>query len=219
MTSISIQADLKPLHRALRDIGHKQVPFATALGLTKIAQAVQADERIQVDKTFDKATPFTENAFAVLPAKKIAPIAVVFAKDVQAQYLAPYVVGGDRSLGSKKGMLVPIGAATNQYGNLSKGTLARLKARPNVFVGSVRTRGGKVINGIWQRQPAPKSGRRSKSGNGQSKSSLKLLIEFEDTTPVRKRLDFEGRARSTIQRVAAREMSAALTKALATARR
>lgn len=231
LIAVNIKADLRPLHRAFLDIGHKQVPFATALALTRIAKAVQADEIGEIDRTFEKATKFTENAFAVQPAKKTAPIAVVFAKDIQEQYLEPYVVGGNRSLGTKKGMLVPIGAATNAFGNLSRGQLARLKAKPNVFVGSITFRKtGRTVSGVWQRGSTPRGARRKGNGEygtkgnsqnqvGGVRSTLKLLIEFADTTPVKKRLDFEGRARATIRRVARREFEAALSQALATARR
>lgn len=217
LIGLSIRADLKPLHRALIDVQVRQVPFATAVALTNLAKGAQALEADDIAHTFDHPTPFTRNAIAIQPATKSKPIAVVFPKAIAAEYLEPYIDGGNRSLGSKKGMLVPIGARTNQYGNLSKGQLARLKAKPGVFIGAVTTKGGRTIKGVWQRPAAPKRPR----GAGQPPPAghLKLLIEFADTTPVRKRLDFYGRIQRYVRANAAREFNAALSKALATARR
>lgn len=229
MIAVSVRGDMKAMQKAFVDLRGKQVPFATALALTTLAKGVQAAEADEIDKTFDKATPFTRNAIAIVPATKLKPVAVVFPKDVQAAYLAPYVAGGDRSLGSKKGMLVPIGAATNQYGNLNRGQLARIKGKPNVFVGAVTFRkSGKTVRGVWQRSAVKagerRDGERGTRGDSQGKvggvrSTLKLLVEFEDTTAVRKRFNFEGRARRYLRANTASAFNAAMTKALSTARR
>ncbi|WP_375382290.1 hypothetical protein [uncultured Sphingomonas sp.] len=206
---LAIKVDLRPAQRALGDIGG-QVAFASALGLTQLAAGVQVVEVEEEAKTFDKATPFTKNAFAKKPATKRDLVATVFVKDIQAGYVAPYVVGGDRSLGGKKGMLVPIGARTNQYGNLTKGALARLKDKPGVFIGKVQTKRG-LVSGVWQRTAAP---RRTKGAPVPGTAKLKLLIEFEDTTPVAKHLNFYGRARAYVARNARPVMEQALATAM-----
>lgn len=213
---IDIRADLKPLQRAFIALGAKQVPFASALALNALAKGVALQERVEIDKTFDTPTPFTENAYRIEAATKARPIALVAAKDIQAQYLEPYVVGGARFLGTKRGMLAPRGVTLNRYGNLTKGKLAALKSKPGVFIGSIRTRNGKTINGVWQRKTAPKGSRKAKTS--QPNGMLKLLIQFEDTTPAPKRLDFYGRAAAYLKVNAAREFDVALRRALATAR-
>lgn len=215
---IVIRADLKPLQRAFIALGAKQVPFATSLALNNLAKGVAAQERAEIDKTFKTPTPFTENAYRIEVATKARPIARVAAKDIQATYLEPYVVGGNRSLGTKRGMLAPRSVSLNQYGNLTKGKMASLKGKPGVFIGKVATRGGKVINGVWQRKAAGKAGRARKGAGARQAGSLKLLIQFEDTTPVTKRLDFFGRAQAYLAANAAREFDAALKQAFATAR-
>jgi hypothetical protein len=214
MFTIGIKADLKPLHRAMIDLGAKQVPFAMSLALNTLAKGVAADQVELIDETFDTPTPFTEKAYRIEVATKAKPIARVAAKDIQASYLEPYVIGGKRSLGTKRGMLAPRGVNLNQYGNLTKGTIGRLKGRPNVFVGAVKTRKGGTINGVWQRQPA----RRTSKGASPA-GPLKLLVQFEDTTPVPKRLPFEQRARAYLKRHAAAAFNDALRRALATSRR
>lgn len=207
MIGLGIKVDLRQAQRALGDTG-KQVAFATSLGLNALAKGVAADERATVDQTFKTPTPFTENAFRVVVATKSRPIATIAMKDIQAAYLAPYVKGGERFLGTKRGMLAPRAVGLNKYGNLTKGKMASLKAKRGVYIGPIKTKAGKTINGVWQRP----------TGN-QATGGLKLLIQFEDTTQVRKRLPFEQRARAYVARHAAREMNAALVKALAGARR
>ncbi|MDH4746859.1 hypothetical protein OMP43_22810 [Sphingomonas sp. CBMAI 2297] len=220
MITVNFKADLKPLHRALIDLQANQIPFALALGATRLAQGVVVEEADEIDKTFDNPTPFTKKSFAIVPATKKSPVAIVFPKDVQEAYLEPYIVGGNRSLGSKKAMLVPITARTNAYGNLSRNQLAALKGKPNVFVGTVHSRRtGKPISGVWQRTPAKRAPARKGAVSNAAPGKLKLLIAFEDTTPAPKRLDFYGRARRYISRNAAAVFSDALSQAIASARR
>jgi hypothetical protein len=209
MIVLNIKADLKPMQRAFAALGSKQVPFATAVALTSLAKGVQADEDAAIVETFDNPTPFTRKSFAIVPATKSKPVAVVFPKDIQEQYLEPYVLGGPRSLGSKKAMLVPISQRTNQYGNLPRTTVARLMAKPGVFKGSIVTKSGKRVSGIWQRPM---------SRGGTVKGGLKLLIEFKDTTAAPKHLDFFGRANHYLRANAPREFASAMRKALANAR-
>jgi hypothetical protein len=204
MIGIDIRGSLRPLQRTFIALGAKQVPFATSLALNALAKGVAADEAKLIDETFKSPTPFTEAAYRIEVATKSKPVARVAAKDIQAQYLKPYVVGGDRYLGTKRGMLAPRGVNLNQYGNLTKGKLQSLKGKKGVFIGTRKTRSGKVINGVWQRPT--------------SKGPLKLLIQFEDTTPAPKRLPFAERAQAYIRANAANEFDIALRRALATAR-
>lgn len=210
--SIDIRVDLKPLHKAMAALGARQIPFATALTLNALAKGVVAAEQSEVDQTFDTPTSFTEKAFRTEVATKSRPLARVAVKDIQAEYLRPYVVGGERSLGTKKGMLAPItgNVQLNAYGNLTKGKLKSLEAKRNVYIGPIVMRGGKRISGVWQR-PTPKRGKTAKG-------PLKLLIKFADTTPVKKRFDFYGVAQRYVRANAATEFTAALRRAMATQR-
>lgn len=222
MIVVNIRGDMKPLQKAFVDFHAKQAPFAMALALTQLAKGVQAEEQRAIKETFDNPTPFTVGGIAIKPATKKAPIATVYPRDIAETYLAPYVVGGDRSLGGKKGMLVPREVALNQYGNLKAGTLAALKAKPGVFIGSVRTKGGKTLNGVWQKTGTapPRSGsRRRGAAAAQPKAGLKLLIQFEDSTQAPKHFPFYERAQAYLKANTARTFEAAMRRALATRRR
>ncbi len=219
MVGISIKGDLSRLHRSMIALGAKQVPFAISLALNTLAKGVAADQAKLIDETFDTPTPFTEKAYRIEVATKSRPIAIVAAKDIQAQYLKPYVDGGDRFLGTKRGMIAPRSVGLNQYGNLTKGKLASLKGKRGVFVGPITTKAGKVINGVWQRPAAAKRGRKGRASGAQPRAGLKLLIQFEDTARVPKRLPFEKRARAYLARHARAAFDDALQRAFATARR
>lgn len=116
-------------------------------------------------------------------------------------------------------MLAPRGVGLNQYGNLTKGKLASLRGKRGVFIGPIKTKGGKVINGVWQRPISAKRPRGGRVAGAQPQRKLKLLIQFEDTKAVPKRLPFEQRARAHLSRHAASAFDTALRRAMATARR
>jgi len=230
LVGLSIQGNITSVKRGLSALQAKQIPFATSLALNELAKGVRDVERGLIDETFDSPTPFTQNAYRIEVATKAKPVAIVWAKDIQAQYLEPYVTGGDRFLGTKRGMLAPRSVGLNKYGNLTRGKLAALKGKANVFIGPVTFRNGRTVNGVWQRGATPRGGRtkgggeygtKGKNSNlvGGARTTLKLLIQFEDTTPAPKRLPFEARARQYLDRNARAVFEAALQRAIATSRR
>jgi hypothetical protein len=224
--SISVRGDFQAAARSLTGLEKKQVPFATATALTSLAKIAQAAEKKALPHVFDRPTPFTVNSIGVKGARKSTLEATVFVKDIAAAYLAPFEFGGPHKLiGSGKTWLNPKDRALlNQYGNLSKSALDRLKARPDVFVGTITTRSGEHIGGVWQR-PAPTKvvqtpgGRATKVRGANKTGHLKLLIRFGDAQPVRQHLDFGTRAEAVVKANVAAEFAKALAKALATAKR
>lgn len=230
MLSIDIRGDIKPLQKAFTDFQKKQVPFATALALTRLAQGVQGAEQDEIKKTFDTPTPFTVNGIAIKSATKASLTAVVYPKAIAAAYLAPYVVGGNRHLGKKQSMLVPINAKTNAFGNLPRNAITRFKGKPGVFVGSITfKKSGETVTGVWQRGETPR-GKRTKGGGeygtrgnnmnkiGGVRTTLKLLVEFEATTPVRKNLEFYGRANAYLRANVKKEFEKAFAESMKNAR-
>lgn len=175
----------------------RQIPFAAAQALTDVARQVAAAESAGLAATFDHPTPFTLKAFAVRGARKSTLTASVFAKDIQAAYLEPYLDGGVQVLGSKAAVLTPVKIGLNAYGNIPKGRIAALKGAGGAFVGLV---GGKY--GLWKR------GRRG----------LTLLVAFTAPKPVTKRLDYRHIAASVVAAALPRAFANALAKAIATAR-
>ncbi|WP_208856045.1 hypothetical protein [Chromobacterium subtsugae] len=203
-----------------------QLPFATAQALTVVAKTVQAAESKQIASKFKNPTPFTRNSVGVRAARKSNQEAMVFIKDQAARYLAPYESGGEHVLNSKA-LLNPKDIKKNAYGQLSRGTLARLRARPDIFIGKVKTRRG-IVDGVWQRPVDPRrvtllNGKRKKLRGlnevmDDKRGHLKLLIRFGDALPVDIHLGYHELAIAQVNRHFNREMGHALARALASAR-
>ena len=231
MFDISVQSNVNEISKKLGALAYKQVPFATATALTAIARLVQAGETRGLKETFKKASPFTMKSVRVIPARKSNLTATVFVMDKAAQYLDPYESGGVHRL-SGKALLNPKDIPLNQYGQLSKGVLAKLKARPDVFIGPVKTKKG-VINGVWQRPylrgaDATKglsvAMRKKLRGQGLQRRGanttghLKLLIRFGNALPVNQRLGYRDRATRIVNANFNREFGAAMARAIASAK-
>jgi hypothetical protein len=221
---ISLRSNMQEFTKKLDAFAQKQVPFASALALTSLARIVQKAETDALKADLDRPTPFTMKAFSVTAATKVSQTAVVFAKDVQAAYLAPVELGS-RQLVKKTALTMPIDIATNTYGNIPKGALQRLKGSPNVFIGKVKTKDG-LIGGVWQRVGGgtiivrgKKRGQRTdRLVDGKDTGSLKLLIRFTDPVNVKPKLHYRSRAATLIEANYQTEMSKALAKAMLTAK-
>ena len=202
--TLSVKVDTKDATRRLNAVQRKQVPFATAVAITRTADAVVRAEKRGTHKHFDRPTPFTEKAFTRIPARKRdTPIrGRVFAKDKQAAYLELQIYGGIRRP-KGRALLVPGKIELNRYGNIANKKIQKLLRKPNVFSGTV---GG--VPGIWQRY----TGRRSRNRRP------KLLVAYEPTTRYRPRFPFFRIAQTTTRRVFPRRFRVELARALRTAR-
>lgn len=203
MIRISIREDYRRMERILTDFERRQLPFATARALTQTVQLAKVEEERRLSTAFDRPTPFTQRAIAIVTASKSTLRAEVFVRPIQAGYLALPEAGGMRR--PKKAALVnPANTRLNQYGNIPYKALARLKRRRDVFVGKVGN-----VGGLWQR-PKPVKGKVGK---------LKLLMRFAGPQRVKRNPWFMP----VIHRVARQQwrplMREALAEALRTARR
>ncbi|RJF83443.1 hypothetical protein D3877_01870 [Azospirillum cavernae] len=235
MFDINVQADLKPLQTTLSDLAKKQIPFATARALTAVAKRVQGAEKEALSEVFDRPTLFTQRSIGVTAAKKADLTATVFVKDIAAQYLEPFETGGQHHLPpSKRGgtLFNPKAVDLNQYGNLPKGKLRRLAARPDTFVGTINFRSGQTVSGVWRRpkrdyrRADPKRGYwRDYGTKGKLRkvdgvlTGLKLLVRFGDALPVKQRLGYRERAKDVVRASLKAEFDKAMGAALATARK
>jgi len=121
---IDIRSDIKDLTDKLTRIQKKQIPFASALAVTRTAQDVRTDLYSNMLKIFDAPVSYTvpknikepknKGSLYLIPAdkKKKKIEAEVFVKNVSfgkgtpaLNYLAPHIEGGARKTkGSEKGM-------------------------------------------------------------------------------------------------------------------
>lgn len=225
MISISVRADVRQLQRSLEDFARRQLPFAKAQALNALARKhVVPGQRELLKRKLKDPTPFTLNAIGVKAATKADPTVVIFVKDITAAYLEPFEFSGMHKLiGKGVTWLNPKHIQLNAYGNIPSGTLRRLKARGDVFIGQVKTKAG-WVNGIWQRpkivRGQRRAGRYAKKGNlPEATGQLVLLVRFGDAIPVRQHLGWFANAERIIRREFKPELERALARALATARR
>lgn len=215
---ISVRANVKELQRSLSALAYRQLDFATAQALTAIAKQVQAAEISNIAHVFKQPKPFTKNSIGVIGARKDNLRATVFMRPIAAKYLAPYEQGGTHVLPGKV-LFNPKDIKLDRYGQLPRGALAKLRARPDIFVGVVKTKGGPV-NGVWQRIPAKKVGRARRGVQAQPAKAahLKLLIRFGNALAVSKRLNYQSIAQKVVSRRFNAVLDEMLGKAIATAR-
>lgn len=178
---LSIKADFDAAERLLSDLGRKQLPFATAMAINDTAESVKRAEELDIARVFDRPTPFTKRGLYLRRASKNKLTAQVGAKRVQAGYLGRQVTGGTRRP-SGQALVVPVKARRNAYGNLPKGSVARLGRKKNVFAtkrGASATR--HLAPGIYQRM-------------GRKGSELRLLVAFEPSARYQARWKFHDLA-------------------------
>ena len=201
--SISVKMETERAEKYLRKAAKKQLPFATAVALTKTAKHLAEVERRSLSKHLDRPTPFTKKAFAIKPARKQdfktgRIFSRLFIKDAQEKYLRFAIEGGTRR--PKNRAIVVPGQATrlNRYGNLSRNFIKNMLAKPNVFTTTINGTGAIV--------------QRMRSG------ILKTLVIFTSSASYEKRLPFFEIAKRVVPKRVVIEMNRALRSALRTAR-
>ncbi|ARL91009.1 hypothetical protein [Burkholderia pseudomallei] len=232
MIDLNIRGDIKQLERAFAGVAEKQLRFGASQAINSLAKMVKGAERDNMSRVLDKPTPFTLNSVAVKGSTKATLTATVYVKDIAASYLLPFEEGGShKMIGRGKTWLNPKDKALllNQYGNLPKTKLAALKDRPDMFVGTVKTKDGQQIDGLWQWPTKRGAVLRSKKGRvfkkganvipeGEKRGHLKLLMRFGDPMPVRQKLGYREIAAQIVRANLKKAFEEAMAKAIATAR-
>lgn len=212
----------------------KQTRFATAVALTRTGQHVKNGLRREMEKVFDRPTPYTLNSLYLKGATKANLEAVVWLKDdtykgtPAARYLGPQIDGGGRSLKRSEkwlsnyvdlrgnvGYWVPgEGARLNQYGNMTRGQivkiLANLQALPDRA--SRTTDNRKIEYFIGQPAGAPLGVWRRDNGG------IAPVMIFIRPPSYKRRFDFFGVGDRIVKEHYPKEFDRAYSEALKTAR-
>jgi hypothetical protein len=144
---------------------------------------------------------------------------------VQAQYLMRQEQGGLRQPVPGSPINIAVGQRLNQYGNISRGALAKVRAKPNVFVAKGKGKTKHLPPGLYERLDVrskkglgSRRGRKVTTGRGNQKSRLSMLVAFERQARYQPRFRFGERvikiARDTIQR----ELQVSIADAMRTMR-
>lgn len=210
---IDIRFDTSQIERQLTDLQRKQIPFATAVTLTRLAEAVKDEMPGELSRVLDRPKPFTaRNSIYTQRATKSRLVAVVGFKRIQARYLEALIEGGRRDLkGSEQRFLGrPIvpgpDVRMDAYGNVPRQTLVRIlrAAQAKAYLPD-----GRFVfvtdEGVFARKKTSRT--------------IQTLLLFADTRPVyTQTIDLHGVARRVIARRAQAEFNRALVQALRTAR-
>lgn len=200
MISLDVRLDIKQVTKSLNRLQRKQVPFATALALTKTVQDIKRAEDKQLETKLHKPTRFTRGAIGFKGAKKNNLVAYVFVKDIQAKYLR-YQISGGRRITAGKGTGVPTrNRKLNAFGNIPGRRKGLVKGKKQ-FVATING-----ISGVWER-----------TGN-KKKRGVKLLIAFEKVVKYEKRFPFYKIAEGVARARFPRNFNTALQRAIDTAR-
>lgn len=214
----------------------KQVAYATAVALTRTGQDLRAAIPAALDQELDNPTDFTKRGTYIVPARKDNLAAEVAFRPIQSRYMRYQIEGGVYQP-KAGGIKLPGEIQLNAFGNIPRGTIARLKAaakdgslgatlRKRLGVDGNRRKGASAIQlfygqptgagwkdapiGIWRRIPPATPG-------GQGK--LIPVVVFEKTAAVyRKRFDLQRLGQTTVDRRFAQHFDRELAKALNSAR-
>lgn len=145
MITFSVKSDLEEVVSKWARIAGDQMPYATAVALTRTAKAAKEEIERQLPSLIDRPTPYTMRGFRLYPATKNKLLAEVdfrsaFGRGTSARdYLAPLVYGGERKLKAferslERTGLVPSGYAAlpgdaaklDAYGNMSRGQIIQI---------------------------------------------------------------------------------------------
>lgn len=142
---LDVRGTIQPIIENLGRTARDQVPFATALALTRTAQFVQRKMGEEIDRVFDRPKDYTRGATFVRPATKANLSAEVLIKD-QAfksappiKWLAAEIYGGTRPHKAFENLLIRAGvmppgmyvvptlaAPLDAYGNIQQSEISRL---------------------------------------------------------------------------------------------
>lgn len=215
----------------------QQLPFATALALTKTAQKVKEAEYGLMKKVFEGPTKYTLNALQMRPAKKTKLEASVGFKEGHGRgvpakrFLNPHVHGIARSQKSHEKKLAPVmrgknftvparGAKLNKSGNITGGTYMQILSRLKLAGDQSATNSG--ASKRKQRAKTyfvPKAGSKLRAGvYERTARGVKPILIFIRSPRYTKRFPFYNKADQLSRALFPAEYKKAMDFAIATAR-
>lgn len=242
---ISVRSNIKDIRRSLATLVGKQMPYATALAVTRTAQDVKAAIEKEMSVVFDRPTRWTLNSLRLFPAKKSNPTAKVWMKNEAdkatppSRWLKPQIDGGQREDKRSERMLkaagilpqgmamVPgAGAVLDKYGNMSRGQITQILSGLAAFntagftanaSNSARSRAkGNAVRYFVLRKGGRPIGIAQRTGK--SKSSIVVVMAFVSRPNYSKRLDFYGVADRVVAARLTANLDAAISEAVRTSR-
>lgn len=232
LDSASVARQVADLTARLQEHERRHVPFATALALTRTAQATQVVLRQEMRRVFRNPRGFTLQSLYAKPARVRDLEADVHFKDfapkgtAAGKYLRPQVLGGSRPqkpferllMGTGAGMFwAPVGDSLN-LGQLQK-VLSALGVQRDPYQNATRGRAprGKRRNETYFVSTGRKAGVKAGVYMRQGRQAVPVIRAIRPPTYSR-RFDMAGVSRRTMLAKFPDELRKAIDFALATAR-
>jgi hypothetical protein len=219
---IVIHVKTDPFVRQLTDIARKQVPFANAQAVNAVARAVIADETAAMPKTFSDPRAFTKQAltqrgFGGMSATKKLPIAIIVAKPIQANYLAPSESPKTvQFLGKGKKIRTPVGVKLNKSHDIPADTIKAMLVSKKWFYKEIRG-----LKGLWEsrKKVGVRSARyRNRAKMVRPRKMPRLMVAFTAPVHVKTNMAYRDIANAAVIRTWIPAFNTAILKALATAK-
>ena len=220
VSDLSLQGDLKGAARFLSDLERDQMPFATAVALTRTIGQVQVAVEAETQHKLVLRTPWTLKGIRITPANKKHLEATLYTKD---WYMAEHEEGAlrkplkapvlwmptnaARQGGTKQGRIIPkfrpavLGkfwsASPPGKGGSTKGRKKKATLKLNPFPAVV-----KGIEGVWRRQTEYKA------------DGVKLLYRVGKTQDIRPVWGAEERLKQVVERNLVKNFHVAMDQAV-----
>ena len=167
---LSITNNINSIARGLTKQAKKQVPFAMAKTLTKLAFKAMMEEKRQAPRYLEKPTPFTIRGFKYKKATKRNLISLVYVLDKNTKYMNYAIEGGVKKAAGRSMLHPTANTKLNKYGNIPRKYLANsLDNKAKFFVGIPDGMSGQENYGLWQRHGGKK---------GKRKHRIKMMATF-----------------------------------------
>ena len=151
---LNITTNIKSIQRGLSKTAKRQVPFAIATTLTKLAFEAMQQEKQQAPKYLDRPTPFTVKGFRYKKANKRNLMSEVYidSSKTNRSYMN-FAIEGGISRPKKSALVHPASnSKLNKYGNLPRNYVKKALANKSKFFSGVpKGMQGDESSGIWQR--------------------------------------------------------------------
>lgn len=198
----TIDAPVPEMTKHLDTLQRKQIPFATALALTRTAQDAREAVREVMPKRFTIRKPYVVRGVAIQKATKKRLRAIVFHRD---KYMADQEYGGQR-YPQRRFHVIPLGIRKHKKQNISKAKLpSRVKLKPTVsLVDSIKNKRDKLIL--------------QRVGRGKNVGRKTLYLLKRGRQKIKPRFGMDRTVRTTVRRRFTKNFGRAIAKALRTAR-
>ena len=238
---LKIEHNVEAIAGQLSAFERKQLPYATAVALTRTAKRAQTKVRRNLPRRFTIRNQWVSKGILIKPATKKKPEAVVYSRD---DFMVRQEEGGAKRPKSGRHIAVPgSGTKRSKRGIVTKAKRPRrVMEKPGVFIAPISAYGrygrdsrpsdaswgrrnrstaradahGDAL-GIWQRKGRARVMQRGRY-KGRKRQPITLLFWLGESVQVKKRWGFTELVRSAVTREFEKEFADAVEMALATSK-